>query len=75
MPLTDKIRTMYRPQQGVRTQAEFPVFGQVLLRPRDGCLAVKSENGNLVEDGISITPYLTDGYGFSLDSLYPVKVL
>lgn len=37
MPFTDKFRTMHRPQQGVCTQAEFPVFDQILFRPEDGC--------------------------------------
>lgn len=36
---------------------------------------VKGENGNQVEDSISITPYLTNSYGFSLDSFYPVTLM
>lgn len=75
MSLADKFRIMYRPQHGICTQAEFPVFGQILFRPGESCLAVKGENRNLVEDGIFITPYLTDSYGFSLDSLYPVTLM
>ena len=36
---------------------------------------VKGENGNQVEDSISITLYLTNSYGFSLDSFYPVTLM
>ena len=75
MPLTEKFCAMHRPQQEICTPAEFPVFGQLLFCPGVSCLAVKDENGNLVEDSIFTTPYLTDGYNFSLDSFYLVTLM
>jgi hypothetical protein len=75
MPFTNKFRTMHRPQQGVCTQAEFPCIRPDTLPSRRWLSTVKGENGNQVEDSISITPYLTNSYGFSLDSFYPVTLM